>query len=138
MHNWPLASTSTSIDIVRDVTSGGLLYEGANDSDAFTQAANVPKLGTDAARKLADRYAKNSVSRWIAGRGRDEIARIIHHLAVPKRSLTQFAITQASINVGLINMRLIPSRTPMKSNHSLPEKTIVTPVKNIQKPCSWP
>ncbi|QXH45383.1 hypothetical protein KSS93_21260 [Pseudomonas xanthosomatis] len=45
--------------VVRDVTPGGILYGGCNDPDAFTNSANVLKLGTDAAQKLADRYAKN-------------------------------------------------------------------------------
>ncbi|MDD0974658.1 hypothetical protein [Pseudomonas fontis] len=44
--------------VVQDVTAGGILYEGTNDPDAFSEAANILKFALDASKKLADRHAK--------------------------------------------------------------------------------
>ena len=44
--------------VVQDVTKGGIIYEGTNDPEAFTEAANVLKFALDAAQQLADRHAK--------------------------------------------------------------------------------
>lgn len=44
--------------VVQDVTVGGLLQEGTNDPNAFTEAANVLQLAMDAAQKLADRHCR--------------------------------------------------------------------------------
>lgn len=44
--------------VVQDVTKGGIIYEGTNDPEAFTETANVLKFALDAAQQLADRHAK--------------------------------------------------------------------------------
>jgi hypothetical protein len=44
--------------VVQDVTKGGIIYEGTNDPEAFTKAANVLKFALDVAQQLADRHAK--------------------------------------------------------------------------------
>ena len=41
-----------------DVTKGGIIFEGTNDPEAFTEAANVLKFALDVAQQLADRHAK--------------------------------------------------------------------------------
>lgn len=44
--------------VVQDVTEGGIIYEGTDDPEAFTEAANVLQLALDAAQMLADRHLK--------------------------------------------------------------------------------
>lgn len=45
--------------VVQDVTAGGLLYEGTDDPEAFSEAANILTFALDAAKKLAERHAKD-------------------------------------------------------------------------------
>lgn len=44
--------------VVQDVIEGGIIYEGTDDPEAFTEAANVLQFALDAAQLLADRHAK--------------------------------------------------------------------------------
>ena len=44
--------------VVQYVIEGGIIYEGTDDPEAFTEAANVLQFALDAAQLLADRHAK--------------------------------------------------------------------------------
>jgi hypothetical protein len=45
--------------VVQDVTKGGTIYEGTNDPEAFTDAANILQFALDVAQQLAERHAES-------------------------------------------------------------------------------
>jgi len=44
--------------VVQDVTEGGIIYEGTNDPEAFSEAATILKFALEVAQQLADRHVK--------------------------------------------------------------------------------